>query len=126
MTGARHYQALLAGAFIATVLLFLLAQLVRSHNRNGLAIFQGDLPPIPEYDSSDKPELHEPIGNNPESEIQQTSTSSPTEIVPSQTPSKQWDDSWNDKSLWPNISKSAPTPASVSTPSRQIKSRKPR
>lgn len=74
--------------------------------------------------TSDKPELHEPIDNDPESEIRQKSTSSPAEIVPSQTPSKQWDDSWNDKSFWPIISKSAPTPASVFTgwtlPTNQI------
>jgi alpha-1,3-mannosyltransferase len=115
MTRARQYQALLAGAVIATVLLFLLAQLVRSHNRNGLAILHGDLPPIPEYEASDKTELHEALGNESELEIQQTSTTKSAEIAPSETPSKQWDASWNDKNFWPNISKSAPTPASVST-----------
>ncbi|KAF3389595.1 hypothetical protein F1880_003666 [Penicillium rolfsii] len=89
MTRALQFQALLAGAVIATVLLFLLAQLVRSHNREGLGISHGDLPPIPEYEPSDKPEMHEPIGNELGSEIQQTPTSNSADIVPSAASSKE-------------------------------------
>jgi hypothetical protein len=53
MMRAWNYQALLTGAAIAMALLFLVAQLLRSHSRSGITIFNGDLPPIPEY--SDKP-----------------------------------------------------------------------
>ena len=100
---AQHYQALLAGAAIATAVLFLLAQRVRPHSRSGLAIFNGDLPPIPEY--SDNPELQEPT-NESEIEPQTMTTSHPPGLAPSEAPPKQWDDAWDDKGLWPNVSKS--------------------
>lgn len=111
----RQYQALLAGAAIATVLLFLVAQLVRSHSRNGLAIFDGNLPPIPEYAADDKPVLRQPDRRDSYLTPQTTSMSKPAGITPLDTPVKQWDDAWDDKDLWPKISKSPPTPASVST-----------
>ncbi|KAJ5380838.1 uncharacterized protein N7496_003266 [Penicillium cataractarum] len=115
MMKARHYQALLAGAAIASVLLFLVAQLVRPHSRNGLAIFHGHLPPIPEYAADDKPVLRQPDREDSDLTVQTTSISKTAEIIPSETSTKQWDDAWDDKNLWPKISKPTPTPASVST-----------
>lgn len=115
MMKGRHYQALLAGAAVASVLLFLLAQLVRSHSHNGLAIFHGNLPPIPEYAADDRQVLRQPDREDSNPTSQTTPISKPADIIPSETRTRQWDDAWDDKNLWPNISKPVPTPASVST-----------
>ncbi|KAJ5168773.1 uncharacterized protein N7482_004367 [Penicillium canariense] len=115
MMPSLHYQALLAGAAIATVLLFLIAQFTRSHGHGGMAMFHGHLPPIPEYAVSDKPKLHEAGSEHLEPEFRATSAASQTKSVPSAMPSKQWDDAWDDKNLWPEWSRPSPTATSRSS-----------
>ncbi|KAJ5924202.1 hypothetical protein N7466_008389 [Penicillium verhagenii] len=127
--GPRFYQALLGGITILMGLLFLSSRLFVYYNRYnddlGLSIFNGKLPSIPEYDSV-TPEVnipdsaqHAPSTQNTPSESLESP--SPTSFSGSSASLQEFDPAWNNKSTWPQWSKSQrPTDPTVAPPTNHM------
>ena len=127
---ARHYQALIAGAFTALGLWLLTNRLGELHGHwhtnDSVAVSDGQLPHVPQYEAEDRlPKSHYTEGEEPESDqdIIPMESIKPAVPVTTPTPKTEWTPSWdNDKEALPNWSEQSSTPTDVvsTLPTNQI------
>jgi alpha-1,3-mannosyltransferase len=104
MLWRRQYNWVLAsiGALGLVLTVLLLTRRHAEDIRNaGVAIFKGNLPPVPDY-----VDRHVQASTFSEPKITHTSTYSSNEITAtSEADAPQWDPAWDDKSKWPKWSR---------------------
>lgn len=129
MGTSRRCQAVLAGVALTIGLLLLASQLWHLKNDSWITVFEGGLPPVPEYGPGDEvKELHYTDNRKPGSgldtstlghAIEETSSAAPTP-TPSMTRMLYWDTTWEDRGKWPGWSTPGPTPTTSSVPSPPV------
>ncbi|KAJ5669592.1 hypothetical protein N7462_010662 [Penicillium macrosclerotiorum] len=111
MARSHRDQFLIVGAALALGLLLLTLRISRRPTHDGMAIFKGNPPPVPEYDAQrPKPKGLYDSGMSYPPALSSTSMGIPAATSPSTTSSPHWDPAWDDKKLWPNWSKPSSTP----------------
>ncbi|KAJ5622589.1 hypothetical protein N7528_005821 [Penicillium herquei] len=132
MMRPKWYQALIGGVIWTLGLVFLGFRLYvyysRWNNDLGISIFDGHLPPVPQYQDTDSasqnpstsdPELLKPLQDSTQEDIvDKPSVPRPTETGPT----GEWSLAWNNKSIWPDWSSTSSTPngATKSLPTHSI------
>lgn len=124
MVNSRHYQAFIGGVVVAFALLFLASQFWHWNSDSGMAIFDGELPSVPEYGPKDEvKELHYTDNKKTPEELDKAplnyaiGKTSNAPVMPSMTRIASWDTAWDDRRKWPGWSTPTPTPTSSSIPS---------
>lgn len=94
---ARQLQALLAGAIIATVLLFLATQHLRSHGfPSGRGEFSEDSASTFDDNQGAVSDVHAQSQTGPAATLPRRDLN-----VPRRSSLQEWDSAWDDKTLWP-------------------------
>lgn len=124
MTTSKRCLAFVAGAALTLGLLLLASQLWHFNNNSWIAIFDGELPPVPEYGPDDEvKELLYTDTRRPGTGLDTAPLDYATEenlsaaATPSTTRMADWDPIWDDPSKWPSWSTPGPTPTSSSVSS---------
>ncbi|KAJ5894955.1 hypothetical protein N7495_006646 [Penicillium taxi] len=118
MVRPRHYQFLTAAATIAFGLWFLTSRLrvlqIDWGKHSGIDLFDGSLPPVPNYDPENEAELYDTDPTEPESGYQATTTENELVKAPSPTSALEWNSGWDDQEPWPEWSQTTTTTSSES------------
>ena len=113
----KAYQAVVGGVTVTLALLFVASRLYahyRQYNHDpGLSIFNGKLPPVPQYKNPDRespipssPNLESEQAHDPTSAHADDTDPSPV-LLATATTASVWESEWSDETTWPSWSNGA-------------------